>query len=70
VDEFDVQPPPFTALYFEVITSSPYSLDSYDVNDPIIRIDARYQENREIISEVSRFMSLLFITLPRFRNRL
>jgi DNA polymerase elongation subunit (family B) len=53
MDEFDMQPPPFTALYFEVITSSPYSLDLHDVNDPIRRIDARYQEEAEIIFEGS-----------------
>ena len=44
IDELDV-PPPFTVLYFEVITaSSQYSLDSHDVNDPILQITARYRE--------------------------
>jgi hypothetical protein len=43
IDETDVEPP-FTVLYFEVITSSsPYSLDSFDVNDPIRQINARFQ---------------------------
>ena len=51
-EEFVVQPPPFSILYFEVITSSSsYSLDSYDVNDPIRRINVRYQEEPEITFE-------------------
>jgi DNA polymerase-2 len=51
VDEHDdVQPPPFTTLYFEVTTSaSIYSLDSHDVNNPILQITARYQERPEVI---------------------
>jgi DNA polymerase elongation subunit (family B) len=52
IDEVDVQPPAFTTMYFEVITwSSHYSLDSYDVNEPIRRINARYQEDPEGIFE-------------------
>jgi DNA polymerase elongation subunit (family B) len=48
-ENYDVQPPPFTILYFEVATlSSLYSLDSHDVNDPIKQITARYQEEREV----------------------
>lgn len=54
LDEFGVEPPPFSLLYFEVSTSSsPYSLDSYDVNDPVRRIKARYQEEPEIKFEGS-----------------
>jgi DNA polymerase elongation subunit (family B) len=51
IDEHDdVQQPPFTILYFEVTTfSSFYSLDSHDVNDPIKKITARYQEEQEVI---------------------
>ncbi|MGB8937191.1 MAG: hypothetical protein WCC17_19045 [Candidatus Nitrosopolaris sp.] len=49
MDELSVQPPPFSTLYFEVKTSSSYYiLGSYDVNDPITRINARYQE-QEIV---------------------
>jgi DNA polymerase elongation subunit (family B) len=48
IDELDV-PPPFTVLYFEVITAS--SFDSHDVNDPIRQITARYQEDPEITFE-------------------
>jgi DNA polymerase elongation subunit (family B) len=48
IDELDV-PPPFTVLYFEVITAS--YLDSHDVNDPIRQIIARYQEEPEITLE-------------------
>jgi DNA polymerase elongation subunit (family B) len=50
IDELDV-PPPFTVLYFEVITTS--SFDSRDVNDPIRQIIARYQEEPEIMFEGS-----------------
>ena len=51
IDELDV-PPPFKVFYFEVITaSSQYSLDSHDVNDPILQITARYQEEPEITFE-------------------
>ncbi|MFZ0514644.1 MAG: DNA polymerase domain-containing protein [Candidatus Nitrosopolaris sp.] len=54
MDEFDVQPPPFSLFYFKVVTSSSsYRLDSYDVNDPIRRINARYQEEQEITFEGS-----------------
>ena len=53
IDELEV-PPPFTVLYFEVISaSSQYSLDSHDVNDPIRYINARYQEEAEITFEGS-----------------
>ncbi|MGB6526511.1 MAG: hypothetical protein WBF33_00240 [Candidatus Nitrosopolaris sp.] len=49
--ELDVSPP-FTVLYFEVISaSSQYSLDSHDVNDHIRQINARYQEEPEITFE-------------------
>jgi DNA polymerase elongation subunit (family B) len=54
LDEFDVKPPPFSVLYFEVTTSSSsYSLDSYDISDPIREINARYQEETEITFEGS-----------------
>jgi DNA polymerase elongation subunit (family B) len=43
------QSPPFTILYFEVTTSSSlYSMDSHDVNDPIKQITARYHEEQEM----------------------
>jgi DNA polymerase elongation subunit (family B) len=46
-------PPPFSILYFEIhATSSSYNL-SNDVNDPIIRIRARYQQEPEISFEGS-----------------
>jgi len=51
IDEHDcgIQPPPrFTILYFQVTSSSLYSLDSHDVNDPIKQITARYQEELEV----------------------
>ncbi|MGB6591892.1 MAG: DNA polymerase domain-containing protein [Candidatus Nitrosopolaris sp.] len=49
LDEFEVQPPPFSVLYFEVITSSSqYSLDS---NNIIRRINARYQQEPKITFE-------------------
>ena len=52
LDEFEVQPPPFSILYFEVIkSSSTYSLDSHDVNDPIRQINVRYQEEPEVSFE-------------------
>jgi DNA polymerase elongation subunit (family B) len=53
IDELDV-PPPFTVLYFEVVSaSSHYSLDPHDVGDPIRQIIARYQEEPEITFEGS-----------------
>jgi DNA polymerase-2 len=48
IDELDVRPP-FTVLYFEVVSASP--LDSHDVNDPIRYINARYQEEAEVMFE-------------------
>jgi DNA polymerase elongation subunit (family B) len=50
IEEHDnVQPPPFTILYFEVTTSaSIYSSDLHDVNNPIRQITARYQEEPEV----------------------
>jgi DNA polymerase elongation subunit (family B) len=52
IDEHDCgiqPPPPFTILYFEVTTSSSlYSLDAHDVNDPIKQITAKYQEELEV----------------------
>ena len=46
-------PPPFSILYFEIhTTSSMYNL-GHDVNDPIIRIRARYQHEPEIAFEGS-----------------
>ncbi len=51
LDEFDIKPPPFSILYFEVITSSTYGLDSHNVNDPIRQINVRYQEEPEITFE-------------------
>jgi DNA polymerase elongation subunit (family B) len=46
----NVQPPPFTMLYFEVTTSaSIYSLDVHDVNNPMMQITARYKEGPEAI---------------------
>jgi DNA polymerase elongation subunit (family B) len=52
LDEFEVQPPPFSVLYFQVIkSSSTYSLDSHDVNDPIRQINVRYQEEPEVSFE-------------------
>jgi DNA polymerase elongation subunit (family B) len=54
LDESDIEPPPFSILYFEVIMSlSPCSLDPYDVNDHIRQISARYQEEPEVIFEGS-----------------
>ena len=54
LDEYDIEAPPFSILYFEVIMSlSPYSFDPYDVNDHIRQIGARYQEEPEIIFEGS-----------------
>ncbi len=50
IDELDVSPP-FTVLYFEVVST--LSLDSHDVNDPIRQIIARYQKEPEIIFEGS-----------------
>jgi DNA polymerase elongation subunit (family B) len=59
MDESDVEPPPFTALYFEAITSSSaYSLDSGDFNNPVRRICARFQEQPEIIFERSEEQTL------------
>jgi DNA polymerase elongation subunit (family B) len=59
MDESDVEPPAFTALYFEAITSSsPYSLDSGDFNNPVRRICARFQEQPEIIFERSEEQTL------------
>lgn len=52
VNEDAVTLPPFSILYFEIVTlSSSYGLGSYDVNDPIIGIKARYQEEPEITFE-------------------
>jgi DNA polymerase elongation subunit (family B) len=51
LNESEVEPLPFSILCFEVSTSSPYSLDSHDVNDPISRITARYQEEPEVTFE-------------------
>jgi DNA polymerase elongation subunit (family B) len=60
MDEFDVQPPPFTALYFEVITSSSlYNLDSRDVNDPLRQINARYKHEAEITLEGNEEKTIL-----------
>ncbi|MGA9151025.1 MAG: hypothetical protein WBZ36_10625 [Candidatus Nitrosopolaris sp.] len=54
MDEFSVEPPPFSVLYFEVITSlSTYSLGSHDFNDPIRQINIRYQDETEITFEGS-----------------
>jgi DNA polymerase elongation subunit (family B) len=50
IDELDVSPP-FTVLYFEVVSA--LSLDSHDVNDPIRQISARYEEEPEITFEGS-----------------
>jgi DNA polymerase elongation subunit (family B) len=48
IDELDISPP-FTVLYFEVISAP--SLDSHDVSYPIRQITARYQEAQEITFE-------------------
>jgi hypothetical protein len=70
MEELDVQLPPFTVLYFEV-TSSPYRLDSYNVNDPIKRIDARFQEQANIMFEETEedifkeFYKYVVATRPR-----
>jgi DNA polymerase elongation subunit (family B) len=52
LNESDVEPPPFSILYFEISTSSsPYSLDSHSTSDPISRITASYQEEPELTFE-------------------
>lgn len=51
MDEFDAEPPPFTIMYFQVITSSRSYMDSHDIIDPIRQINAKYQEEPEIIFE-------------------
>jgi DNA polymerase elongation subunit (family B) len=38
------EPPPFSILYFEIHTPSPYNFGAYDLNDPITEIRARYQQ--------------------------
>jgi hypothetical protein len=48
IHELDISPP-FTVLYFEVISAP--SLDSHDVSYPIRQITARYQEEQEITFE-------------------
>jgi DNA polymerase elongation subunit (family B) len=48
LNESSVESPPFSSLCFEVSTSSHYSLDSHDVDDPIRQINARYQEEPEV----------------------
>ena len=42
------EPPPFSILYFEIQTSSPYNFGAYDLNDPITEIRARYQQEPDI----------------------
>jgi DNA polymerase elongation subunit (family B) len=49
IDELNLSPP-FTTLYFDVVTSS---LDPYDINDPIRYINAKYQEEAEVTFEGS-----------------
>jgi DNA polymerase elongation subunit (family B) len=46
-------PPPFSILYFEIQTSSPYNFVAYDPNDPITEIRARYQEEPDFSFEGS-----------------
>jgi DNA polymerase elongation subunit (family B) len=60
MEDHDVQPPPFTILYFEVITySSPYYVDSYHVNNRVRQINARYQEEPEVIFDGSEEETIL-----------
>jgi DNA polymerase elongation subunit (family B) len=37
-------PPPFSILYFEIHTASPYNFGAYNFDDPITEIRARYQQ--------------------------
>jgi DNA polymerase elongation subunit (family B) len=43
-EDLTAEPPPFSILYFEIHTSSPYNFGAYDLNDPITEIRARYQQ--------------------------
>jgi DNA polymerase elongation subunit (family B) len=50
-EDLAVPPPPYSILYFEIHTiSSTYNF-GHDVNDPIIRIRARFQQEPEISFE-------------------
>ena len=49
-DELAAAPPPFSIMHFEIHTiSSSYNLGPHDLNDPITRIRARYQQEPEIV---------------------
>ncbi len=48
IEDLVAEPPPFSILYFEIQTSSPYNFGAYDPNDPITEIRVRYQHEPEI----------------------
>ena len=43
-EDLAAAPPPFSILYFEIHTPSPYNFGAYDLNDPITESRARYQQ--------------------------